>query len=380
MSLTPSAVARVTPPIGTLWDVARNRDITTGAGKLAAQDVSLTTDRVGVWRQWTMVAGWPVDHGTVANQAAMLALHTFSADAETTPEPRYIAPGDSVLRTDDPGWRWYCLRGHGTQLSDWERRPLAGALAGLSVSGHTHALVSLTEVVTALSGKQAASANLDTLAGVASSAAGRNLLTVATPAGPQLVQVNADGSISLVAASSGGGGAADWEPVEVVEVTTAVAGVTLPSTGAFMSGYEYRVRFTGWTAAGSGDERDLRVDVGGGIITTTSYERHTVIESAGESATTYTYGASVSSVLSMAATGAASAVTGEVVFTPSDQAGGKAVFASATRYADASGRATLSRSTGALSSPTTSAIQRVYLFTYGFDSTGGRFSLSRRAL
>lgn len=309
----------------------------------------------------------------------MLALHTLDSTTLLA-EPRFVAPGDSCIRTDDPGWRWHCLRGHGTQLSDWERRPLAGALTGLAVSGHTHTLASLTEVVAALAGKQAASANLDTLAGVASSAAGRNLLTVATPSGPKLVQVNADGSVSLVDASSGSGGTDEWEPVEVVNVTTAVAGVTLPSSGAFASGYEYRVKFSNWTAAGSGDERDLRVDIGGGVIGTTSYERHTIVESAGVSAVVYTYGASVSSVLSMAATAAASAVTGEVVFTPSDQSGGKAAFVSSARYVDTSGRATLSRSTGALSAPITGAIQRIYLFAYGLNTTGGKFTLSRRAL
>lgn len=67
----------------------------------------------------------------------MLALHTFAMDSADNPLPRYVAPGDSCTRTDDPGWRWHCIAGHGTTLADWERRPLAGALAAIEsgVSG-----------------------------------------------------------------------------------------------------------------------------------------------------------------------------------------------------------------------------------------------------
>lgn len=172
MATKPKDVGRLTPPHGTVWDLARNRDITTGAGKLTAADVTISTDRLGVWRQWEMVAGWPVDHGEVADQAAMLALHTFGHSALTQPLPRYVAPGDSCTRTDDPGWRWHCLRGHGTMLTDWERRPLSGALTGLSASGHTHSLLSLTEVVTALDGKQDALSNAAALARITAEAGG----------------------------------------------------------------------------------------------------------------------------------------------------------------------------------------------------------------
>lgn len=193
----PEDIIRVRPPISSLWDIARNRDVTTGVGKLIAQDLSITTDRLGVWRQWEMVAGWPVDHGTVADQAAMLALHTFAESATTQTLPRYVAPGDSCTRANDPGWRWHCMRGHGTALADWERRPLGGALEGLAVSGHTHAISDINLLQDELDGKQ------DELT---ISTAGAALLNVATPASEKIPQINPDGTISLVDMSGGSSG------------------------------------------------------------------------------------------------------------------------------------------------------------------------------
>lgn len=161
MSTLPEKVIRVLAPFGALASLLRNRDkVAAGsAGKLAANDLTVVTGR-GICRQWTLVAGLPVDHGTVADEAAMLALHV---DSSETPTPRWVVPGDSCTRADDPGWRWYCLTGHGLTLADWERRPLAGALTGLAVTGHTHTLASLAEVVSALAGKQAALTNAATL-------------------------------------------------------------------------------------------------------------------------------------------------------------------------------------------------------------------------
>lgn len=160
----PQNVARTYVPTGSVWDIARNRDITTGVGKLISQDLSITTDRPGVWRQWEMVAGWPVDHGEVADQAAMLALHTFDGSATAHLLPRCVAPGDSCTRADDPGWRWHCLSGHGLTLADWERRPLSGALDGLAVTGHTHPQSAITGLPETLAGKQASLTNAAALA------------------------------------------------------------------------------------------------------------------------------------------------------------------------------------------------------------------------
>lgn len=152
MSTLPEKVIRVLAPFGTLASLLRNRDkVAAGsAGKLAANDLTVVTGR-GICRQWTLVAGLPVDHGEVADEAAMLSLHVDSAE---TPKPRWVAPGDSCTRADDPGWRWHCIAGNGTTLADWERRPLEGALSGLSVSGHTHAISAITGLQTALDGKQ----------------------------------------------------------------------------------------------------------------------------------------------------------------------------------------------------------------------------------
>lgn len=135
--LTPDQVKRVHPPFGSTWDLADNRDhVAAGAdGKLLETDLSITTDRLGVWRQYKMIAGEQVDHGPVANAAAMLALHTFGGDPLLNTAPRYVAPGDSCTRTDDPGWRWFCMAGNGTVITQWERRPLAGAVSARPLCG-----------------------------------------------------------------------------------------------------------------------------------------------------------------------------------------------------------------------------------------------------
>jgi hypothetical protein len=155
MSVPPSKVARSYVAPGTLWALIRNRDITTGAGKLTASDLGVVTDRPAVSLGWNLVAGWPVDHGTVADESAMLALHTFAGAAATTLEPRYVAPGDSCTRTDDPGWKWFCLSGNGTTLAQWERRP---------ADGHTHS--DLASAIAAKADPPANAAALDRISAV----------------------------------------------------------------------------------------------------------------------------------------------------------------------------------------------------------------------
>ena len=126
-----STYTRCIAIIGSLWDLLWNRDHATGTNRLGAQEISVALDDDGVpgiYLAHERIAGIAKDHGTVANEAAMLGLHSAGADALETLYPRYVSPGDSCARADDPGWRWYCLSGHGTVLSDWERRPLAGAL------------------------------------------------------------------------------------------------------------------------------------------------------------------------------------------------------------------------------------------------------------
>lgn len=201
-----SIIRRSVTTVGSLYALMRQRLRLNVKTPLLTQEISATSapDRPLVVSTLTPIAGWPVDHGTVADEAAMLALHTLDSTTLLT-EPTFVAPGDSCLRADDPDWRWHCISGHGTTLADWERRPLAGALSGLALSGHTHPLASLAEVVTALEGKQAASANLTALAVVASSAVGRALLAIATPSGPKIPQLNADGTVTPIDVPSGGG-------------------------------------------------------------------------------------------------------------------------------------------------------------------------------
>ena len=183
------SIARCISVVGSLYALMRNRLGINVATSLESQELSCTVapDRRLVVLGHEPIAGFARDHGTVADQAAMLALHTLDSTTLLA-EPTFVAPGDSCLRADDPGWRWYCITNHGQALADWERRPLASTVTGLQ---------------SALDGKQAASANLTTLAAVASSAAGRALMAVATPTSAKLVQINANASVTLI---DGGGG------------------------------------------------------------------------------------------------------------------------------------------------------------------------------
>lgn len=125
-----SAIARARTVIGSLYGLMRNALGLNVATPLESQELSCTVapDRRLVVLGHEPIAGFARDHGTVADAAAMLALHTLDSTTLLA-EPRFVAPGDSCLRSDDPGWRWHCISGHGQALSDWERRPLAAALA-----------------------------------------------------------------------------------------------------------------------------------------------------------------------------------------------------------------------------------------------------------
>lgn len=127
------SIARCRTVVGSLYALLRNRLGINVATSLESQELSCTVapDRRLVVLGHEPIAGFARDHGTVANEAAMLALHTLDSTTLLA-EPRFVAPGDSCLRADDPGWRWHCISGHGQSLADWERRPLGGALAVLS--------------------------------------------------------------------------------------------------------------------------------------------------------------------------------------------------------------------------------------------------------
>ena len=215
--------ARCIAIVGSLYALMRQMLGLNVATTLGPQELSCTVApaRRLVVLGTTPIAGFAVDHGTVADEAAMLALHTLDSATLRT-EPTFVAPGDSCLRADDPGWRWHCISGHGTTLADWERRPLAGALADVAsgIAGAQPLDADLTAIAAqgvsawglARMADSGATAAKNALSIVRSdigdaSTAGRNLLGVAAPSGPKLVQVNADGSVSLVDASSGGGSA-----------------------------------------------------------------------------------------------------------------------------------------------------------------------------
>lgn len=127
-----STIARARAVVGSLYGLLRNRLGLNVATELEDQELSCTVapDRRLVVLGHNPIAGFARDHGTVADESAMLALHTFDRTTLIA-EPTFVATGDSCLRADDPGWRWHCIANHGQALADWERRPLGGALESL---------------------------------------------------------------------------------------------------------------------------------------------------------------------------------------------------------------------------------------------------------
>lgn len=198
MSTSPDKVIRVNPPSGSDHGLATNRDYVTGAGLLTDEDLSVTTmGRRGVWLGHALIVGEPTDHGQVASEAAMLTLHDWDDDAHARAVYHYVQAGDSCTRADDPGFRWFCLRGHGTALGDWERRPLGTTVA--AIRADVDALATTTdELEVALDDKQPVSSALTALSGVDLSDVGVALLEQTPPAAPSLVQVSPDGTVQLV--------------------------------------------------------------------------------------------------------------------------------------------------------------------------------------
>lgn len=219
-----STYTRCIAIVGSLWDLLWNRDHATGTNRLGTQELSVAIDddgTPGIYIEHERIAGTAKDHGAVANEAAMLGLHSAGADALETLYPRYVSPGDSCARADDPGWRWYCLSGNGTVLSDWERRPLAGALNGLATSGHTHTIAQVEGLSTALASQQSAidgqQEEIDALADRQLSDSGDGVSLIAsTPLGLRKLVAGAGVTIALV------GGAIEIS----AEVSGAGAGAT----------------------------------------------------------------------------------------------------------------------------------------------------------
>jgi len=192
MSVPPNKVIRVTPPTGGIHALATNRDYTTGAGLLTDEDMSITTSgRLGVWMGHRMIVGEISDHGEVADEAAMLTLHDWPDDPHTRAVYHYVAPGDSCTRTDDPGWRWHCISGHGTTLADWERRPLGATVAALRED--------VDSLLVEIDQKQPVASALTAISGVDLTDVGLALLAIDPPTGdPRVVQVSSDGTAQLV--------------------------------------------------------------------------------------------------------------------------------------------------------------------------------------
>ena len=216
------SIARARIIIGSLYGLMRNALGLNVATPLESQELSCTVspDRRLVVLGHDPIAGFARDHGTVADEAAMIALHTLDSTTLLA-EPRFVAPGDSCIRTDDPGWRWHCLRGHGTQLSDWDRRPLAGAIADLA-SGVAGAQP-LDADLTAIAAQGVSAWGLTRLADSGATAAknalgiqradigdastaGRALMAVSTPSEASVPVISIAGAVTTAPLSSLGGG------------------------------------------------------------------------------------------------------------------------------------------------------------------------------
>lgn len=212
------SIARCRTVVGSLYALMRNALGLNVATPLESQELSCTVspDRRLVVLGHEPIAGFARDYGTVADEAAMLALHTLDS-ATLLAEPTFVAPGDSCLRADDPGWRWNCISGHGQALSDWERRPLAGALTGLAVSGHTHSMADVSGLAGALEARQPASDSLSALARVTPTASGLTLLSIPVPSEPRLARHNPDDTITMIPVPSGGSGGSTYSDDQLVE-------------------------------------------------------------------------------------------------------------------------------------------------------------------
>lgn len=217
-----STIARARTVIGSLYGLMRNALGLNVATPLESQELSCTVspDRRLVVLGHDPIAGFARDHGTVADEAAMLALHTLDSTTLLA-EPTFVAPGDSCLRADAPGWRWHCIAGHGQSLSDWERRPLGGAIADLA-SGVAGAQP-LDADLTAIAAQGVSAWGLTRLADSGATAAknalgiqradigdastaGRALMAVSTPSEASVPVISSTGSVSTTPLSSLGGG------------------------------------------------------------------------------------------------------------------------------------------------------------------------------
>lgn len=271
-------IVRAIAVVGSLYGLMRNRINPVGDEvPLGAQELSATIapDRRLVVLGHDPISGFPRHHGTVADQAAMLALHTIDASA-TVLEPRFVAPGDSVQRADDPGWSWHCIAAHGQSLSDWERRPLAATIEAIAAAAGGAAgtaqwgsiggsLAAQADLAGALGDKAdadsvAAPLNDDTEAGGESlvvSGPGGTLRRLV--AGTGITLVAAAGTLTINAAVSG------EQPLGIISEIMDYGPGTIRSTDGGL----------GWAALGGFAQNDYQfisevMDYGSGTITTTT--------------------------------------------------------------------------------------------------------------
>lgn len=170
-----------------------------------------------------------------------------------------------------------------------------------------------------------------------------------------------------------------WRVDEIIEVTSSQAiAADFPSSGVFDTDREYRIEFNGWRLASSGNFHG-RVDVGGGIISSTDYERSHTLQVAGSSSSDISSGAS--GVILIGISCAANAYgAGYIQFIPGLQASAKAPIEVECRYVHSGGNVARFEGIGGLSTPTSSAIEKIRMYDTGVNTVAGTFVLKSRPL
>jgi hypothetical protein len=181
--------------------------------------------------------------------------------------------------------------------------------------------------------------------------------------------------------SFGGGGSTSptaWVAVDAVEVSSAVASVELPSSGAMDENYEYKVELFGWSLAAAAHV-SMQVDLGSGYITSSSYARTLSYIAAGENNPTRLTMAS-STVMLLSTDNGDYPISGDIVFAPGHQSTGYSEVRNEFLYRNASGRTVHFSGRNWLTTPTNAAIQRIRLRCSTQNTIAGMFLLLRRPL
>lgn len=124
---------RTTPATGT----DRQRLATATAGKFLASEAHTTSDHGRAWMGGTRSLTGAVYLGSVASQAAMLALYESGA------KRRGCFEGDDCYRSDTLTW-WKCIANNGKLISEWQEMSATASSIAASAVTYDHTISGLT--------------------------------------------------------------------------------------------------------------------------------------------------------------------------------------------------------------------------------------------